>query len=304
MNLSRLDLNLLVFLDVLLRENSVTRAAEQVGITQPAMSNALARLRQLLDDPLLVREGTRMKATARALELQHPLREALSQLHQAVAPAENFDPSKLERTFTLLITDYAEQILMPCLLGKLLALAPGVQLNLVSMPEDAIAVLQAGKADAAINWYGGMPEHFYEKPLWEERQVCICRQDHPALRNGKLSLKNYLKQGHCLVTQTGIGLGQVDRILADQGLSRHIAVLTRRVQQIPRLVAGSDLVAVIPNRVAEEQQRHYSICILPPPVELNRYIVTIGWGPVAQHDPAHRWLRELAVSCMCDGKKG
>lgn len=297
MNIKEFDLNLLVMLDALLRERSVTRAAEAMDITQPAMSNALKRLRRLLDDPILVRTAGGMQPTARAEQLQRPVRNALAQVETVIAPSQDFDPATAERLFTLLITDYAASVLMPHVVSTLEAEAPHIALNILSAAGDAVGQIERGEADFLVNQVGRLPANFRYQRLWHDRLACLIRRDHPALleAGGKLTLEAFLAQRHILITQTGLGLSDLDEALADRGLTRQISVLTRHYQLPRQLVAESNMIAALPARIARYQARHLGLAVLEPPLDLADFEIGIAWGALDHHDPAHRWLRERIV---------
>lgn len=290
MNRYDIDLNLMVFLDALVREKSVTRAAERVGITQPAMSNALKRLRRVLDDPLLVRTARGMEPTQRALALQRPLQSALEQIETALTPPPAFDPRATHRLFTVMITDYAASVLLPAVTAHLSAAAPNATLNLLGSDAESLKAVERGEVDFVIDRFDTLPESFRSRLLWSDRFVCVLRKDHPALADG-LSLEAYLELDHILITRTGIGLGQSDEVLAQRDLYRRITVFTRHYQLPARLVAESDLCATLPSRVAQTQARHLPIAIVAPPIDLPVIQIRMVWGPVTHYDRAHQWLR-------------
>ncbi|WP_423821709.1 LysR family transcriptional regulator [Salinisphaera sp. SPP-AMP-43] len=297
MNIRDVDLNLLVMLDALLRERSVTKAARAMNITQPAMSNALKRLRKLLGDPILVRTAGGMQPTARAEQLQRPVRNALAQMEAAIAPNRAFEPATAERLFTILITDYAASVLMPNVVAILETEAPHIALNILSASSDAIDQIERGEADFLVNQFGQLPANFHHQRLWRDRLACLIRQDHPALitAGGELTLEAFLAQRHILITQTGIGLSRLDEALADRGLTREISILTRHYQLPRELVAKTDMIATLPARIARYQARHLGLAVLDPPVALADFQIGIAWGALDHHDPAHRWLRERIV---------
>lgn len=297
MNIRDIDLNLLVFLDALLRERSVTKAALAMDISQPAMSNALRRLRKLLGDPVLVRTASGMQPTDRAQKLQRPVRNALAQLETAIAPNRAFEPATAERLFTVLITDYAASVLMPHVVSVLEREAPNIALNILSASSDAIDQIERGEADFLVNRFGKLPANFHQHKLWSDRMACLIRKDHPALveADGELTLDAFLAQKHILITQTGVGLSRIDEVLADSGKSRQISVLTRHYQLPRELVANSDMIVALPARIARYQARHLGLAVLDPPLELPAFDIGIAWGALDHHDVAHRWLRERII---------
>ena len=305
MNLGRIDLNLLVYLDVLLREGSVTKAAQQLGITQPAMSNGLRRLRVLLDDPLLVRTSEGMTATERARELQPVIRKALGELEIALQPQQNFNASGSNRVFRLMVSDYAESTLIPELVKRLRVEAPDVILDVLTPSDVTFKDVEAGKVDMAINRFDEMPQSFHQMTLWQDDFVCLLNPDHPGLDH--FDLQAYLASNHIWVSKTGMGagvgidpdkvvrLGWVDHALAKLGHKRKISVFTRHYQMPALLALNNDLVATLPRKVADMQAEAASLVVLDPPFKIPSFELKIAWSPLLQHHSAHRWLRRTIV---------
>lgn len=298
MNIRDIDLNLLVLLDALLRERSVTRAAQAMGISQPAMSNALRRLRTLLDDPVLVRTARGMQPTVRAEKLQRPLHMALTQMEAAIAPERGFVPDTAKRLFTFLITDYAASVLLPKVVAMLEREAPNIALNILNAGSDAVDQIESGEADFLVGRLGKLPANFRQQKLWDDRLACLIRKDHPILAEtgGELTLDAFLAQKHILITQTGVGLSRIDETLADQGLARDISVLTRHYQLPRELVAHSDMIVALPARIARYQARHLGLAVLDPPIAVPSFQIDIAWGALDHQDVAHRWLRERVIA--------
>ncbi|TNC88538.1 MAG: LysR family transcriptional regulator, partial [Thalassolituus sp.] len=255
MNLDRIDLNLLVYLDVLLREGSVTKAAHQLGITQPAMSNGLRRLRELFGDPLLVRTSEGMTATERAQELQPVIRKALGELEMALQPLEEFEAQVSHRVFRIMVSDYAESTLVPELVKRLRSDAPDVILDVLTPSDVTFKDVEAGKVDMAINRFDEMPQSFHQMTLWQDDFVCLVNPDHP--RVSQFDLDAYLASKHIWVSKTGMGagvgidpekvvrLGWVDNALSKLGQKRKISVFTRHYQMPALLALNNDLVATL-----------------------------------------------------------
>lgn len=305
MNINRVDLNLMVYLDVLLREGSVTRAAQQLGITQPAMSNGLKRLRDLFGDPLLVRTSEGMTPTERALELQPLIRKALSELEAALQTQGEFDASSSHRVFRIMVSDYAESTLVPELVKRLRAEAPSVILDVLTPSDVTFKDVEAGRVDMAINRFDEMPQSFHQKTLWEDDFVCLVNPDHP--RVGEFDLDAYLDSMHIWVSKTGMGagvgidpekiirLGWVDNALSKLGHKRKISVFTRHYQMPALLALNNDLVATLPRKVAEMQAESSGLFVKEPPFEVPAFELKMAWSPLVQHHQAHKWLRRLIV---------
>lgn len=305
MNLDRIDLNLLVYLDVLLREGSVTKAAQQLGITQPAMSNGLRRLRDLFNDPLLVRTSDGMTATERARELQPIIRKALAELEVALQPQQEFDASTSNRVFRIMVSDYAESTLVPELVKRLRTDAPDIILDVLTPSDVTFKDVEAGKVDMAINRFDEMPQSFHQTTLWQDDFVCLVNPDHPGI--GNFDLPAYLVSKHIWVSKTGMGagvgidpekvirLGWVDNALAELGYKRKISVFTRHYQMPALLALNNDLVATLPRKVADMQAESASLVVKEPPFKIPPFELKMAWSPLVQHHPAHRWLRRTIV---------
>jgi DNA-binding transcriptional LysR family regulator len=300
MNLARIDLNLLVYLDVLLREGSVTRAAEQLSITQPAMSNGLKRLRDLFDDPLLIRTSEGMRPTARALELQPQLREVLSKL-EVVVQTTAFEPLESEQLFRIMASDYAESTLIPRLLETIRETAPGIALDILTPSDVTFQDLEKGKIDMAINRFDHLPKSLHHTTLWRDTFSCLISADHPALAN--FTLEAYLQASHIWVSKTGMGvgtgmtprdilkLGWVDEALAEIGQQRRIRVFTRHYQVAALLAQQPDLIATLPTQSALLQTENSHLAIRRPPFPIVPIELKMAWSALLQHNNAHIWLR-------------
>jgi len=291
MNIRAANLNWLVAFDALLEERNVTRAARRVGVTQPAMSHSLQKLRELFDDPLFVRKSHGLLPTPRALELGLVIQGALASIEGALAPAR-FDPTRDERRFVVAASDYVEFVLLPPLLRRLGQQAPGVVLEvrpwgLHEVP-DALA---RNEVSLMLGFYDELPPKHKAQRLFEEEYVCIVRRGHPQVRK-ELSLERYLKLGHVLVSQRADSPGSVDRALQKRGQRRHVAARVSHFLMVPQLVANSDLVAAVSRRVAEPFAKALGLRVLAPPLQLPRGRVSQVWHEQLDNDPAHRYLRE------------
>ena len=303
MNISRVDLNLLVYFDVLLRELNVTRAADQLGISQPAMSNGLKRLRVLFDDPLLIRTSKGMTPTERASELKPVIRELLVGLEKAVEPKAKFNPRESEQVFRMMASDYAEATLIPLLIARLRNEAPKVILDIMTPSDVNFPDVEQGRVDMVINRFDSIPLSFHQKVLWKDSFSCLINRNHDVLKN--FNLENYLNAHHVWVSKTGMGigvgmdpddvqrLGWVDEALAKIGAKRRITVFTRHYQAASSLAERQDLIATVPSKMARLQQDNSRVSIIAPPFEIPPIELTMAWSPLLQHNPAHKWMREL-----------
>lgn len=303
MNVGRVDLNLLKYLDVLLREQNVTRAAEQLGITQPAMSNGLKRLRELFNDPLLIRTSDGMTATERALELQPLVRQVLAQTEQMLMPDEVFRPAQSRRVFRIMTSDYAEATLVPHIVRRLRAEAPHLVLDFLTPSDVSYTDMEQGRVDMAINRFNEIPQSFYQVTLWKDSFSCLLNRDNPIANN--FNLESYLSAQHIWVSKTGFGvgfgmnpeklggLGWIDQALMRIGRSRKISIFTRHYQMPALLAMNNDLIATLPTRVARMQAQNSSLLIQEPPFPIPEFELKMAWSPLLHHNAAHRWLRKL-----------
>ncbi|HEU4408847.1 MAG TPA: LysR family transcriptional regulator [Polyangiaceae bacterium] len=292
MEASRLpdDINLLVALDVLLRERHVTRAARRLGLTQSAMSQRLARLRSFFGDPLLVQAGASLALTPRAEAMAAPLAGALGALRSAVQAGAPFDPGASERSFVLLGNDLVEAVGLPPLAPLVRREAPGVRLTVERLDADFAARLGDGTADLAF-----APD-FLNAPSLRRRAlppdpfVVLARRGHPAAE-GPLTLERYLAFDHVLVAPRGAPGGVVDTALAALGRKRRVAVRLQHFVTAPLLLPDTDLLLTCPAGAAEHACSLLPLCRLVPPLELPVDHSSMLWHERAHHDPGHRWLR-------------
>ena len=303
MNVNRIDLNLLVYLDAQLRERNVTQAANQLNLSQPAMSNGLRRLRELFDDPLLVRTSEGMTPTERALELEPVVREVLTNIDRAVQPRSAFEPENAHRVFRIMASDYAESTLLPTVLGKLRTLAPGLTLDIMTPSDVSFLDVERGKVDMVINRFDSMPQSFHQIHLWDDSFSCLLSPENPVLE--EFTLENYLKANHVWVSKTGMGvgvgvnpddvqrLGWVDAALNKLGKKRQIRVFTRHYQAAMTMAEQNDLIVTLPTRAALLKRNNPRVVLREPPLEIPPLELKMAWSPLLQHNPANKWLRKL-----------
>ncbi len=293
MNLNGKDLNLLYIFQILMEERHVSRAAKRLKLTQPAVSNALSRLRQEFQDPLLVRSRKGMSPTPLALQLWPRLKEFCGQA-TAIFADETFNLRTQETVFKISTTDFFELVFLNRILNHLQTHAP--QMQLVMRPTYGtlpIQEMESGAIDfAAGGFFTEVPEGFHSAPLFDETYSCILRKDHPLLEKGSLNLQNYLQMEHILVTLHGDLLGVVDRILAKQNLKRKIVAGVMSFHSTLPLVASSDLVATVPTRIANMGVEPYQLICLPPPLKIPSFSVKLVWHARTHSSRPHIWMRE------------
>lgn len=295
MNLSGFDLNLLLVFDAVMRERHVTRAGDRIGMSQPAMSNALNRLRHHLKDDLFVRGPDGMRPTSRALELADPVRHALRNLETAL-DTQKFDPRTAERTFAIGTNDYAVPILMPKIAARLEREAPGISIRLLSSAGQTFEMLDAQTIDVGISAFGKIPERFGQAKLLEDSYVLTMRRDHP-LASGDLSLTAYARARHLVVSPRGERHGFIDDALAERGLERQIAMTVTSFSSAPGILAASDLILAMPKRLAETFSRLYGLSTRQAPFSGPRAYssATLVWHLRLGNHPAHHWFRGLLL---------
>lgn len=292
MNINAVDLNLLKAFDALVREQNVTRAAEGVGLTQPAMSNALSRLRHLFGDELLVRAPGGMAPTPRALALAEPIRTALDQINQAVNFSAEFDPATARRAFTIAMNDYASLMTLPDLMPVLKREAPGIDLRVISPPTDiTIDMMGEDKVDMTVGVFNDRPTWMRTTPIADLEFVAVACRTNPSLKNG-LDFDTYVEMGHVLISQRGDPSGFVDDVLAERGLKRRVALTIPHFLVAPYVLSNTNLVAVLGRPMAELLQSSADIGIWPLPFELEPLQAELGWHDRFTNDPAHSWLRD------------
>ncbi len=291
MDLRRADLGLLIALDALLATHSVTAAAARLGISQPALSAQLARLRDLFGDALLVPSGRRMVPTARAETLREPLHRLLADLDGLMRDGRDFDPRRAELVCRIAATDWLLKTLCLPMIDRLSREAPGIRMALHPHdPRQAWRQLEEGELDLVIGSNGMTPPEAQRRKLFAEDFVMVQRRGHPR-GPGPVTLDAYCALGHVLVSPDGGGLyGAVDRALAQLDRTRRVMVSLPSFLLVPSALAGSDLVAALPRQIAIAFRATLDMVELP--LETPCFDVLLAWHPRRQEDPAHRWLRE------------
>jgi DNA-binding transcriptional LysR family regulator len=298
--LRAIDLNLVLALDALLAERHVTRAAQRLGITQSAASHALARLRDLLGDPLLVRgpKGA-MLPTPRATELAPAVHHVLEDLAVVLRGQTGFDPATAKHTFRIGAGDYVQLVMLPRLIARLAKLAPGIDIWLHLFGDWGDEELAAGTVDVVIGppRRAARPAGSYEKVLFDETFTCVMREGHP-LADARMTLPRYAGANHVLVAPRGTPGSIVDDVLARAGRSRRVAVAVPNFLVVPFVVASTDLIATMPTRIAAMFSSTVGLVRAAPPIEIEPFQMAMAWHERMHTDVRHRWLREqlLAVA--------
>ena len=306
MNLRNVDLNLLVVLDALLEERNVSRAGRRIGLSQPAMSAALGRLRELFRDPLLVRVGRGLALTEGAEELIVPVRDILTRVEQAIEERPKFNPRTDERAFSISASDYATLVLIVPLVRALVAEAPGITIHLLPRFRDVAQVLKSDQADIVIEpreLFAG--SKFPSQIVFTDRWLCVTDVNNPHVRRGRLTMERYLRLPHLVY---GIGndrqLNLADQHLRKTGVHRRIEVTVESFLLVPFLLEGTEMVSLILERAAQRLSGLTSVRTFKPPVELPDIHEAMYWHPRHTADLGHRWLRDRlqAIAGRLDGR--
>ena len=292
MNLQTFDLNLLLVFRALFEEKNVTRASKKVGITQPAMSNALNRLRYLVNDELFVRGPKGMRPTARAIELSIPIQEALNNIEISLS-AINFDPYTSKRLFRLSISDDIAPLIIPNLVEEIKKFSPNSELCIRSEQGfEAIKLLDKNETDFAVGRFESVPSRFGYKVLFDEKYVCMMSKDHKLCDEKKLSMDQYLSTKHLRVAPMDAPISPIDRALSQLNLERNISVRIDLITMSPYILKNSDLVLTLPSKTAKRLARNYNFFIAELPVELETRQTKIIWHKELTNHPAFDWMKE------------
>ncbi len=293
MNLAGIDLNLLLVFDAIMRERHVTRAGDLIGLSQPAVSNALNRLRHHLKDDLFIRSSKGMRPTARALELSGPIRASLENLAEALEPV-SFDPQTARHSFAIGTNDYCVSTIIPDLVARIEQEAPGVNLRLMSSAGRTFEMLDSQQIDFGVSTFGVIPDRFESRLLLEDEYVLVHRNGHP-LANQEITLDRYLAARHLVVSPSGQAEGFVDEALTKEGLTRQVAMVVNSFASAPAIVAQSDLLLAVPRHIAHIFCPKYDLIIRPSlypgPPEYSS--ITLVWHSRLSHHPAYAWMREM-----------
>jgi DNA-binding transcriptional LysR family regulator len=295
MNVTDLDLNLLRAFDAVLRDGSVTAAAERLGLSQPALSNALSRLRRLLGDRLFMRTAGGMRPTPFAQQLAAPVRQALDLIHTTLLRQPGFDPRTSQRSFRIQLSDVGEIVFLPPLLERLQRDAPGVRIETQHLPQDEVSdALASGEIDLAV---GFLPELFagvVQKRLFRDRYVCLVRADHPRI-GSRLTLAQFLAATHVLVSSRGSAHEIVEQTLRNKGLQRRIALRVPHFTVVPMILARTDHMVIVPEGLVGAISPFGRFKSLKPPVDIPALDVKVHWHERFDQDPGMTWLRGLIV---------
>lgn len=293
MNLNNLDLNLLVVFKHLLKERSVSGAARKLGLTQPAVSNALKRLRSVLNDELFLRTTKGMEPTPYALQLADPIAHALSTIENTLSHRAEFDLSTSDRRFTLAMTDLGEIELLPPLMDRLEEVAPGVTVSTVRnnadrLPED----MENGHVDLAIGLLPQLKTNFFQQRLFSQRYVCLFHQGH-ALDKPRVTRAEFYNADHVVVVSAGTGHAKMDEIIENAEERRRVRLLVPHFVAIGHILASTDMIATVPERYARRCAQPFGLRYVDHPVSLPKIDINLFWHAKYHREPGSQWLRQL-----------
>ncbi len=291
MELHQLDLNLLVIFNQLLIERRVSKVADNLGISQPAVSNSLAKLRKIFGDDLFLRTAKGMEPTPFADQLAESVSYALAMIHSGVNQRTTFEPSTAKRAFTIGMTDIGEIYFLPALIERLRREAPGVTLS--TMRNAAINLrdeIESGKVDLAIGLLPQLKAGFFQRRLFSQSYVCLMRQGH-RLDKRRMSLAEFSTAEHLVVISAGTGHGKVDELLLRSGVERTVRLTVPHYVSVGHILRGSDLIATVPKRLADRLVEPFGLVEVPHPAKLPDVAINVFWHAKYHRSPANRWLR-------------
>ena len=300
MHIKALHLNQLRLVEALARTGNLGEAAEEIDLTQPAASHALARLREELQDPLFIRTCTGMRPTPYGVRLAASVREALQSLRAGLDRRSDFEPATSSRSFNVIMSDVSQMLYLPRLLARLSTDAPGITLRVHALPSSAPhLILESGDADLAVGAFSRLIAGCRQKRLYREQYVCVVRQDHPQFEQG-MSVEAFCKVPQAVVHPKGYVHEQLDRWLAQQKTARTAKLYVPHFLSLPLVIARSDLLAIMASRVAQMYAEMLPLKIMPPPIKLPTYDTKLFWHERFHGDPANRWLRALYLDLFGD----
>jgi DNA-binding transcriptional LysR family regulator len=301
MDISKVDLNLLVVFDALLRNRSVSGAARELKMSQPATSFALNRLRKMFGEPLFVRTSRGIHPTPYAERLSAPLESILDKIRSDLLQQQTFDPATEQRSVTFNMQDIGELVFLPRILRRLSEVAPGLQLRTVNLPVAQLEpALRSGEVDLALGHFPGLDgAALFQQRLFSHSFVCIVRADHPTIK-GEMTRRQFLEGQHAVVHPAGEVNDSLEAELRAQGLTRKVSVRIEHFLAVPTILSQSDLIFTVPYAIGEELARLADIKLVKPPFKAKPRIVRQHWHARFQHDSANRWLRSLVAELFMD----
>ena len=293
------DLELLAIFDEIYKTGNVTRAAANLGLPQSTVSLGLGRLRSHFNDRLFSRTARGMVPTPRAQNAIADVRRAMQALQHALADQPVFDPAGSEREFRVCMTDISEIVLLPRLLNHLREIGPGIRLEISKISQDSPAELADGSVDLAVGFMPHLEAGFYQQVLFDQSFVCLVAASHPRVRDS-LSRDMLRQESHIRVLSSGTGHAIVDKVLVAEGIERKIALKLPSFLGVARIVAQTELLAIVPRRYASEVAESEAVRLLPVPVALPGFQVKQHWHERYHADVSNRWLRQTVADLFLE----
>ena len=300
MELTDIDLNQLVLFQQLMVERRVSKVAERMGLTQPAVSNTLAKLRRQFGDELFVRTPTGMMPTPFAEQLAEPIGYALGMIHSGLNQHSEFEPSRAQRSLTMGMTDIGEIVFLPKLVERLRQEAPGISLSTVRTTTSTLREdMESGKVDLAIGLLPQLKAGFLQRRLFRQRYVCLFRKGHP-LDSKRLTLTDFKQAEHLVIVSAGTGHGKVDKLMEQAGITRTVRLTVPHFVSVGHILQRSDMVTTVTERLAERLAEPFNLAYRPHPVELPEVAINLFWHAKVHRSPVHQWLRGLLFELFGD----
>lgn len=294
-----MDMKLLAVFDEIYKTRSVSRAGENLGLAQTSVSLALARLRKQFNDVLFVRTASGMMPTPHAVELAKPLREALELLRGATQQQVAFDPASSSRHFHIAMTDISHLEFLPSLINKISKAAPNVRVDVLRITSDTPRLLESGDADLAVGFMPELEAGFYQQTLFDQSFACVVRREHPRI-GARLSESLFKREKHLIITAPGTGHDLVEQALARLRIQRKVALLLPTLPGVGNLLANTELIATVPERIAQMLVRIAKVRCVPSPFKFPTFSIKQHWHERFQRDPANRWLRSLVADLFLE----
>jgi DNA-binding transcriptional LysR family regulator len=297
--MARFDLELLYVFDAIDKTRHLSRAAENLGLPQSTVSIALGKLRRHFGDRLFTRSARGMVPTPYAEHVIVDVRAAIAAMEQALAHRPSFDPAREQREFRIGMTDISEVVLLPRLLTWLSLNAPGVRLDIRKITRETPRELETGEVDLAVGFMPHLEAGFFQQSLFDQNFVCLCARGHPRI-DGALDRARFSAEGHLVVKSSGTGHAIVDQAFAREGIERHSVLLLPSFLGLARIVAETEFIATVPEKLGRAMQRAENIELLPPPIPLPGFSVKQHWHERYHADPANRWFRQAIASLFLE----
>jgi len=294
-----MDIKLLAVFDEIYKTRSVSRAGENLGLAQTSVSLALARLRRLFNDPLFVRTAAGMMPTPHAATLAQPLREALELLRVATQQQVVFNPASSTRHFHIAMTDISHLEFLPALINKIGKVAPDVRVDILRITSDTSRLLESGDADLAVGFMPELEAGFYQQKLFDQSFACVVRREHPRIAN-RLTEALFKREKHVVITAPGTGHDLVERTLHRLRIERKVALSLPTLPGVGNLLAHTDLVATVPERIAQMLVGIAKVKSMPAPFKLPTFSIKQHWHERFQQDPVNQWLRSMVADLFLE----